>query len=101
MATSDFDEWMEAGARRQKRWMTLGSIAVIALVLVILGVQLFASCNFVPAGDQRALTAIRNSGLTDAKLGGADALACSENESSRHFAATNANGERVEGTVCC
>lgn len=95
------DEWMEAGRRKQRRWALIGGIATVVVGLVIAAVSLFVSCNAVPAGDERALSAIQASGLRDATLGGADIGACAEDESSRHFTATNSSGARVEGTVCC
>ncbi len=97
----EMDEWMAAGRRKERRWALIGGIATVVAGLVIAAISLFVSCNAVPAGDERALSAIEASGLRDAKLGGADIAACAEGESSRHFTATNATGQKVEGTVCC
>jgi hypothetical protein len=44
---------------------------------------------------------IHASGLRNPELGRADALACEDSESSRHFTATSSQGKRVAGTVCC
>jgi hypothetical protein len=54
-----------------------------------------------PRRDKRAIDALEASGLREVMLGGAHAFACAEGESSRHFSAINAQGKRVEGTVCC
>jgi hypothetical protein len=76
-------------------------VALVLGALVVVSTSLFVSSNLVPAGDDRVLEAIRASGLQDARLGGVDALACAEGESSRHFTATSAQGKPVAGTVCC
>jgi hypothetical protein len=99
--SKEVDEWMKAGARKQRRWALIGGIATVVAGLVIAGISLFVSCNAVPAGDERALSAIKASGLHDAKLGGVDIGGCAGDESSRHFSARNASGDNVEGTVCC
>ena len=98
---NDVDAWMAAGQRRQARWAMAGFVALVLAALVVAGISLFVSGNLVQAGDDRALEAIRASGLRNPTLGGADALACADAESSRHFTATNSQGKRVEGTVCC
>lgn len=92
---------MREGQKRQRRWALAGTIAVVVAVLSVIVVVHFVSANLVEVGDDRALGAIESSGFRDVELGGADALACSEAESSRHFSATNPRGQRVEGTVCC
>lgn len=97
----DADAYFVQRQRKLKRW------AIVGLVITVLGVAIgivLATCvstNMVKVGDQRALETLQAAGYHDALLGGADALACSENESSRHFTATNAAGDRIEGTVCC
>lgn len=98
---SDIDAWVREGERRQRRWALAGAIAVVVAALIVIVAGNFVTANLVEVGDERALGAIESSGFRDVKLGGADALACSEAESSRHFSATNPRGQRVEGTVCC
>ena len=95
------DAWMREGERKQRRWALAGTIAVIVAALVAIAVWWAIAANLVEVSDERAMQAIESSGFRDVKLGGADALACPEAESSRHFAATNPRGKRVEGTVCC
>jgi hypothetical protein len=97
----DVDAWMREGRQRQRRWALAGAIAVAVAALIVIVVGNFVAANLVEVGDDRALQAIESSGFRDVKLGGADALACADGESSRHFAATNPRGRRVEGTVCC
>ncbi|HMG53212.1 MAG TPA: hypothetical protein VK601_07015 [Kofleriaceae bacterium] len=101
MGARDVAEYMAAGERRQARWERAGTVARTLGSLLALGAVLFVTCNLVQAGDERALEAVRASGLRDAKLGGADAMACAMAESSRHFTAINSLDKRVEGTVCC
>jgi hypothetical protein len=95
------DEWMRDGARRQRRTKTVAFWARIAVAIVLVAAGASVLLNRVPAGDERVNAALRNAGLHDVTLGGADTLACAEAESSRHFTAKNADGARVEGTVCC
>jgi hypothetical protein len=98
---SDVEAWMREGERRERRWALAGAIAVGAAVLIGVVVWYFISANLVEVSDERARHAIEANGFRDVKLGGADALACADAESSRHFQATNQRGQRVEGTVCC
>jgi hypothetical protein len=98
---SEYDAWMRAGVKRQRRWALAGTIAVVVAVLIVIVVGNFVGANLVEVGDDRALHAIESAGFRDVKLGGADALGCADAESSRHFMATNQRGQRVEGTVCC
>jgi hypothetical protein len=95
------DAWMREGARKQRRWALAGTIAVVVAVLIGIAVWWVIAANLLEVSDVRALHAIESSGFRDVKLGGTDALACSDDEGSRHFAATNPRGKRVEGTVCC
>jgi len=101
MGTSDADAYLAAVQRRDARWRNAGIAALVLGGLVVAGISLFVSSNLVQAADDRVLEAIRASGLRNPRLGGADALACADAESSRHFTATSSQGKRVEGTVCC
>jgi hypothetical protein len=102
MGTSNAeDEYLAAAQRRDARWRNAGIAALALGGLIAAGILLFVSTNLVEVADDRALEAIHASGLRSPKLGGADALACDESESSRHFTATSSQGKRVEGTVCC
>jgi hypothetical protein len=98
---TELEAWTRKGAQRQRRWALAGTIATVVAVLIGLVVWYVVSSNLVEVSDERALHAIESSGFRDVKLGGSDVLACAEGESSRHFAATNPRGRRVEGTVCC
>jgi len=97
----DVEAWMHEGRQRQRRWVLAGTIATVVAALIVIVVGNLVAANLVEVGDARALHAIESSGFRDVKLGSADALACSEGESSRHFVATNQRGQRLEGTVCC
>jgi hypothetical protein len=99
--SSEVEAWARAGERRQRRWALAGSIAFITAVLIGLAVWYFVAGNLVQVSDDRALRAIEAQGFREVRLGGADALACSEAESSRHFSAKNPRGDLVQGTVCC
>lgn len=92
---------MREGERKQRRWALAGTIAVVVAALVVIAVWYAIAGNLVEVSDDRARHAIESSGFRDVKLGGTDAMACAEGESSRHFAATNPRGKRVQGTVCC
>lgn len=96
-AASDF---VADGARRQARWATAGAVARWAGLLLVAAIGIYLAF-FRKADDARALDALRASGLQHPTLGDAKALACDDNESSRRFTATNAQGKHVEGTVCC
>jgi hypothetical protein len=98
---SDVETWMREGQQRQRRWALAGTIAAVVAGLIVIAVWHLVAANVVEVSDDRARQAIESAGFRDAKLGGADALACVEAESSRHFVATNPLGRRVEGTVCC
>jgi hypothetical protein len=100
----EVDEYLLQARRRQERWEKVRSVAAIGGLVAILGaglVTVFVEMNGCQAGDDRALSALRSSGLRDPKLGAADVMGCAESESSRHFTATNSLDQRVEGTVCC
>ena len=101
MANADMDAWVRDGMRRQRRWALAGAIATIVAGLVIAGISGAIECNAVPAGDKRAIDAVEAQGFRDVILGGVDMRACADDESSRHFSATNPAGSHVEGTVCC
>lgn len=101
MGTSDVEAYLAAAQRRDARWRNAGIAALVLAGLIAAGIALFVSTNLVQVGDDRALEVIRASGLRSPTLGGADALACDESESSRHFTATSSQGKRVQGTVCC
>ena len=92
---------MREGERKQRRWELAGKISVAVAVLIGIVVCYAISANLVEVSDERALNAIESSGFREVKLGDTDALACADGESSRHFAATNPRGKRVQGTVCC
>jgi len=95
------DEYLAAVQRRDTRWRNAGIAALVLGGLIAAGIMVFVSTNLVEVADDRALEVIHASGLRNPKLGGAEALACDESESSRHFIATSSQGRRVQGTVCC
>lgn len=95
------DEWNRDAARKERRWAIAGTVAKVAVLLIVIVGGYFVSMNLIAVGDDRAQRAIEAQGFRDVKLGDTDALACAENESSRHFRARNPLGNLVEGTVCC
>jgi hypothetical protein len=99
--SADVDAWMKAGERKQRRWLLAGTLAMAIAGIAIAIVAFVIDTNAVPAGDKRAIDAVEAQGFRDVVLGGVDMLACAENESSRHFSATNPAGKTVQGTVCC
>lgn len=99
--SAEVEQWMREGERRERRWGRLALIAGIAAVIAASAVGWYVLANRVEAGDERVLDTLRGAGLRDPELGGAATFNCAEGESSRHFTATNADGARVEGTVCC
>lgn len=97
----DANAYFERRQRKLKRWAIVGLVIVAIGIGIGIVVATWFQPKLVPSGDQRALATLQAAGYHDALLGGADALACSEGESSRHFTATNVEGRRIEGTVCC
>jgi len=101
MSTSEVEAYVKEGERRQARWALYGTLAAGIVALIVVTIAFLINSNKIPADDERALSALHSAGFRDAKLGGTDAFACEESESSRHFSAINPAGTRVEGTVCC
>lgn len=97
---STASEFEAEGQRRQARWAAAGATARWAGLLLVAALGIYLAF-FRPAADDRVLDTLRASGLSHPTLGDAKALACTDGESSRHFTATNAQGNPVEGTVCC
>lgn len=61
-------------------------------------VALLAGCT----APDRARETLDNSGYTNIEIGGWAAFGCGESDTYKnHFTATNPNGKRVEGVVCC
>lgn len=95
------DEYLRQAQRRERRWARAGLVGVLVAGVLIAAIAAYISLNRVEVGDDRALAALRASGLRDPKLGGAATAACAESESSRRFTASNSSGATVEGVVCC
>ena len=99
---SEEAEAKEYFARRQRnfrRWAIVGS--VLTVLGVIAGLAIWVYINTLPVDDKRAIEAVEAAGFTNVVLGGRDLLKCDDDEFTRHFAATNPQGKRVEGAVCC
>ena len=61
-------------------------------------ILLAASCT----DEESTISTLQKSGYTNIKIGDYAWFDCSENDFFRtRFSATNVNGERVEGVVCC
>jgi hypothetical protein len=97
--SAEVDAWVREGERRQRRWWLIGTVASTVAALVIIAVAV--ESNAIPADDRRAIDAVEASGFREVLLGGSRAFACADSETSREFTATNTQGKRVEGTVCC
>lgn len=97
----DMDAYIRAQQRRVRRWSVFAAIAKITGALAVIGGLLFVQCNGCEVSDDDTLAVIRSQGLRDPDLRGASPGACAEHESSRRFIATNAQNQRVSGTVCC
>lgn len=99
--TSEADEYIRAARRRDTRYKKFGEIMAVLAGLGLCAGLIFVQCNGCEVGDNAAIETLEAAGMQDAILGGPDVMACGDHESSRHFSATNARGDRVEGTVCC
>ena len=67
-------------------------------IMVLLFLTL-AGC-FTDSGE--AMRTLDNQGFRDIQVGGSDFFACSKGDKTGiSFTATNSNGKRVSGTVCC
>lgn len=101
MPDSAYDEYFREAQRRERRWAIARHAGVIVACALAAAIGAYVLLNRVEVADDRALEAIRASGLRAPKLGGAVTAGCAESESSRRFTATNSSGASVEGIVCC
>lgn len=69
------------------RWWLLGAV---------LGAALFGCTQ-----PQRSVQALDAAGFTDISVGGYAWWACGDDSYATGFVATNPNGKRVSGAVCC
>lgn len=52
--------------------------------------------------DSEARSVLKKAGYTNIEIGGYDMFACSDEDTfASQFTATNANGMKIHGTVCC
>lgn len=91
--------YFERRQRNFRRWAIAGSVLTVLGVIAALIIWFYV--NTLPVDDKRAIGAVEAAGFTNVILGGRDLLKCDDDEFTRHFAATNAQGKRVEGAVCC
>ncbi len=73
---------------------------VVGAVALCFGLATCAANCGEPSAD--LYRALEGQGLTNAKVGDWAPLSCSEGDSvKREFTATNPNGKRVSGVICC
>jgi hypothetical protein len=66
---------------------------------IVIALTFLVGCG---VGEGRARDVLEQQGFTAIELGGAATWSCGKDDSqSRRFEATNANGRRVSGVVCC
>jgi len=66
--------------------------------LVLMCIVLMAGCT----APDRSRETLDNSGFTNIEIGGWAGLSCSDGDTYKtKFSATNPNGKRVTGVVCC
>lgn len=73
-------------------------------VAVGFGIFLLASAaeNCKDTPDPKLQRAVESQGLTDVKIGDWSPMSCGQGDNiSRSFTATNQQGHKVKGTVCC
>lgn len=71
-------------------------IALGAFLLILVG--MLGGCT----DEDKSRQTLENYGFTNISVGGYDAFECGDDYTySTHFQATNSQGRRVEGTVCC
>jgi hypothetical protein len=76
----------------------------VAALLIAAGCSTPRESEPEPRGPSRAQRALEFEGFTDIEMAGYQPFMCGERDSaflSEGFSATNANGVRVEGMVCC
>lgn len=78
---------------------------IIVLALVVIGFVVAGGAAVFNGGcgaGDKGREALENQGFTDVQLGDHAWYGCSKDDSfNSHFTATNANGRRVSGIVCC
>lgn len=63
---------------------------------------ILATLTGCTTGSEEAQSTLRKAGFTDISTGGLDHWSCGKDDLiGREFTATNSQGLRVEGTVCC
>lgn len=87
--------------RLQRLGYALGAILAWIAVLSLLPLSCMAMEHGCGAGSE-GIEAVEKSGFRDVQLDGRAWMACSQHDSfTSHFTATNAQGQRVSGVVCC
>jgi hypothetical protein len=62
----------------------------------------FVLAFILPVSDQRARSSLASAGYSDISLQGVSFFGCGDDDSlSREFTATNPQGARVSGVLCC
>jgi len=101
----DAEDYIREQRRRQYRWERISNffkvVGTLIAVCAFFGISTYVGCNGCETPDDEAREAIQSQGLTQPELHGHNLGACHESETSRQFTATNAQGHRVSGTVCC
>lgn len=103
--SEEADEYIREQRRRKYRWSRVENFFKVVGTLIALGaffgISTYVGCNGCETPDKEAIEAIESQGMTHPTLGGHNMGACHDEETSRQFTATNAQGQRVSGTVCC
>lgn len=91
---------MTYGSRSSDRESSVMKL-IIYLAIAIVGVVIFFAGN-CGTPDPKLQRSLESQGFTKVTVGEWNAFECSGSDSiSRAFTATNGNGQRVSGTVCC
>lgn len=79
---------------KDSHWLIFMAFVVLAFFLFFLGVG--------ATTPEETTTTLQKSGFTDVQTKDVDAFLCSEGDKpGRKFVATNPQGQRVSGVVCC
>lgn len=90
---------MTYGSRSSERHGSF-MLNVVYVAIAIIGVLIFFAGN-CGSPDPKLQRALESQGFSKVTVGEWDAFECGGDSISRSFSATNSNGQRVSGTICC